>query len=376
MDKKIRILLSGGGTSGHSAPLLSIYNKIIDKFPNCEVYAIGVGSKEETEFLEKIPNYYKIKAGKKQNNIWCNIKESYKFIRGYYQAKTLLKKIKPDIIFSKGGFASFPVVIAARRLKIPFFLHESDIVMGKVNKIMSRWAKKIFVCFPPDFYPFISPEKIVFTGPILREGFGQDGGATNSNYFSFNDSAKGTIFLTGGSQGALNLSRNFLEIADKLLTKYNIIHQAGKHSIDISKQFEEKVPSELKNRYYLKEFFGVRDGFDEMLEAIKSADLIISRAGSTIAELAIEGKAMLLVPWQYSAQNHQEKNAQYLAEKGAAKVILENELDSSLLEKTIVNLMQDENELRRLSKNAKTIFPSNGAEIIVEGISNFLNGLK
>jgi UDP-N-acetylglucosamine--N-acetylmuramyl-(pentapeptide) pyrophosphoryl-undecaprenol N-acetylglucosamine transferase len=240
--------------------------------------------------------------------------------------------------------------------------------MGKVNRYMSNGAKKVFVSYPANFYPCLDREKTIFSGPLLRDCYIEDQVVSGAE-FCFSDNNKPIIFLTGGSQGSLNLSENFIPIIKDLLPNFNIIHQAGKHSIEVSREFQKTLPIESKKGYCLSVFLRIENGKDWFLEAVNAASLVITRAGSTIIELAIKGKPMILVPWKHSAQDHQLKNARFLLEKEAAAVITDDELNPKLLLETILKLFSDDKKmLKQQSRNARKIFPKNGTEKVIEEI--------
>lgn len=368
MKKANTILLVGGGTSGHAAPLYAIYKKLQEKNPDLKIVAVGVGTREERVFLDKIPNYRKISTGKLHRFLTLrNISEALKFIQGFFQSISILLYEKPAIIFSKGGFVAFPLISAAKLLSVPYFQHESDMEMGRANKSMSKRAKKVFVSFPDRFYPNISSRELIFSGPILRPGF-EESKEAEKKYFGFPDDDP-IIFLTGGSQGSLNLSNNFLGIAQDLLNNYNIIHQAGRHSIEVCRQFQKSLSPEKSKKYFLTEFLEIDTEKDRMNESIEVSDLIISRAGSTICELAVKGKPMLLIPWQHSASDHQNKNAKFFSENNAAVVLNEKELSPEKLLEQINNIFSgDRKALNEISVNAQKLFPTNGVDIICEEI--------
>ncbi len=355
-----KILFTGGGTGGHSAPVLTLYEKIIKLDSSLDVYVVGIGTKEERVFFGKIPNYHIISSGKIYRQITLrNVWEMIKLAKGFIQSYFLLKKIKPEVVFSKGGFASLPVLLWARYLKIPYFIHESDAIMGKVNTYLAKDAKAVFVNYPVDLYRN-KTEKFIFSGPFISENFFAK--VPGWEYFGF-ERAKPVIFLTGGSQGSLNLSKNFLAIVKDLLKSFNVIHQAGKHSINLANDFKETLKGDDKKSYHLSEFLRVNNEIDQFSAAIGCSSIVISRAGSTIIELAIKGKPMILVPWKYSAQDHQQKNAEYLLKKEAAVVINEDDLTPDTLKNAIDSLFEDSAKLETLSLKARNIFPTDGVDL-------------
>lgn len=365
--KKNTIILAGGGTGGHAGPVLAVYKELKKHDDSLDIFVVGVGSEEEKKFFDAIPTYKVVRSGKIHRYLTLkNILEVLNFIIGFFQAVFLIMKTQPKVVFSKGGYASLPIVFAAKLFKVPYFIHESDIRMGKVNQIMSKGAKKVFVLYPVDFYTEIKKTNLIQSGPLLREGFAKEK-ESSKKLFGF-DNDKPIIFVTGGSQGSLSLSQNFIGAAKELLRHYNIIHQAGKHSIEIAKKFYDQLDPEMQKSYYAVSFLEIVDGKDMMLEAINVSDLIVTRAGSTIVELAIKKKPMILVPWKHAAQDHQTANADYFVKNDSAVVISDDEITSDKLLNEINELFSNDQKLERLAKNAGKLFPNNGTELIAETI--------
>jgi len=360
-----KILLVGGGSGGHAGPIRAIFDKLkAAAFDS--IIVVGSGTPEEKPFFGNLKEYRVIEAGKMHRYLTLkNVQEGALFLVGFSKAVRLLLAEKPTIIFSKGGFASLPMILAARLLKIPFWQHESDIEMGQTNRMMAKYAKKVFVAYPEKYYPFISKNKIDWSGPILRGGYEKKLKADPAIFGFAGD--KPVILLTGGSQGSLHLSQKFIEALPELLKEYDIIHQAGKHSIEMALEYRNSLSASAKKGYFVTEFLGKAGDCDMMLSAIDTADLVVARAGSTIIELAIKGKPMILVPWKHSAQDHQNKNAQFFAEHQAAQVILDDELSRENIVYAIkACFAEDGKRLTDLAAHAAGLFPDDGAQKIAK----------
>lgn len=370
-----KLLLVGGGTGGHAGPIRALYDQLLKDDPSLDITIIGSGSMEEKHFYQDLKKYSQIKSGKLHRHLTArNIIELPKTIIGFVQSISLLRKIRPDYIFSKGGHVSIPIVRAAHLLKIPYSIHESDIVIGKSNLWLSKKADKVFTCYPKDNYPKTLENKLVQSGPILREGY-EISKTGEKKHFGFPDD-KPVILLTGGSQGSLKISKTFIEIVPKLLNDFNIIHQAGKHSIEISKDFENKLNAEEKKSYYLTEVLSKTGEVDFMSEAIDLSTIVITRAGSTILEIAIKSKPMIMIPWKDAAQNHQDFNAEYFLKNKAALVIKENELNPEKLLKTVIDLWKNKEEQASIVSNTAKLFPKDGVKIIAKEIIDRLEAGK
>lgn len=362
--KKNRILLVGGGSGGHAVPLFHIYEtlKKIDSGLNIKI--IGSGSAVEKSVFGDVPDHLVLHTGKihrriSLNNIWQILVSIY----GFFEAIYLIKKSRPKIIFSKGGFVSVPVLIWAKILKIPYMIHESDIEMGLSNRISANGAKKVFLGFPKKYYPHLDAQKSVYSGQIMS------GNKKISKYdFGFTND-KPTIFFTGGSQGSLPINMAVFRSLQLLLLRFNVIHQTGMAGYTEAIDFRASLPADVRNSYYVTDFFKSSKENDPMMSAIHQSEIIISRAGATtIAEIARFGKPMILVPYQFASANHQLKNAQALEEDGACVIIEDKELGPDLLTSTIIKIFEDKEWSKKLSESAKKFFPDDAAKVICEEI--------
>ncbi|MFA5927373.1 MAG: UDP-N-acetylglucosamine--N-acetylmuramyl-(pentapeptide) pyrophosphoryl-undecaprenol N-acetylglucosamine transferase [Patescibacteria group bacterium] len=363
MTKNKTVVLVGGGTGGHIVPTFELYKKIKQINPGLRIVVVGDGGDIEQNFYSSIPTYQKIMAGKMRRHITLrNIGELIKFIIGFWQSLILIWRERPGLVFSKGGYVSLPIIFSANLFRVPYFVHESDTKIGLANRIGSRCAKKVFVTYSPDIYGHDNKNNLVFSGPIVRSEIKSDIEVDRS-YFGFPDK-RPVIFITGGSLGAMPLNRNVLPALSKLLSSYNIIHQTGDHSVDWVMNHRNALPPELRSHYFVTDFLRIEGGRDRMLESIEAADLVIARAGvTTISELALRGKAMILVPWKYAASDHQYKNSKLLEVADAAVLIKDDDLSPELINRTVDNLFSDSRKrIKELGNNAKRFFPADGLD--------------
>ena len=239
--KKKTILLVGGGTGGHIVPILNIYKKIKQKNPNISIITVGGTTNIDKKLYAGIENHVSLTTGKMHRTFtFNNLIQLFYLIFGFVKSFLILLEYRPDVIFSKAGYVSLPIIFWAKIFKISYFIHESDIVIGKSNQFAASGAKKIFVGFPSDNYPKKLQNKIVYVGQILRSEINDISGHTFD--FGF-DNKRPTIFITGGSQGARNINNMVFNSLDQLLTKYNLIHHVG--NIDYQKAIE--IKSKLNN---------------------------------------------------------------------------------------------------------------------------------
>jgi UDP-N-acetylglucosamine--N-acetylmuramyl-(pentapeptide) pyrophosphoryl-undecaprenol N-acetylglucosamine transferase len=322
----MKILFTGGGTGGHVYPLIAIAREIRTIYPkkNLEFYYAGPSDEFASILLSQEDFIIKtIISGKLRRYFdWQNfIDILFKIPIGVIQSFFLLLAIKPDLVFSKGGSGSIAVTYSARLLKIPVFIHESDVVPGLSNQKTSKWAKKVFTSFPKTEY--FNPEKITLIGnPIRKEILNGDKKRAGE---LFNLTFEKPIFLIiGGSQGAEAINDFVLMVINDLLANYEIIHVTGRENFK-----EESAEAQVIEEKNLDKYYHPIAYLDEekLKHAYKAADLIISRAGSgSIFEIAAAGKPSILVPLPTSAGDHQSKNAYVYAQTGAAEVVEQQNL--------------------------------------------------
>lgn len=363
MKQQKSILLVGGGTGGHLVPVYYLY-KNLKKYSDIRIKVLGSGSDFEKMFFNDNPDYKIITTGKINRTFTLkNISELIKTFYGLFQVLFTFISNKPKIVFSKGGFVSFPVIFWAKLLKIPYFIHESDIEMGLSNKYAAKGALKVFVGFPVDNYK--GNNNLEYSGQIIKDTKSNK----KNNFFDFLEK-KTTIFITGGSQGSLNINKNVVKIVANLLKSYNIIHQTGQNDFEWVKEYRDKLNENLKYNYYITDMLG-REETDMVLEAIEISDLVISRAGAnTIAEIAINKKAMILIPYKHAAGNHQNKNAEFMFSNKGALIIKDDELSPDMLREKINEALANK---ENLGINAYQMLKKDGLKTITNEIIHQIN---
>ena len=326
-----KIVLTGGGTAGHVTANIALIPYL--KKAGYEISYFGSYTGIEKTLIEPLDvTYYGISTGKLRRYFSLdNFKDPFKVMKGYFEAKKYLKSIRPDIIFSKGGFVTVPVIKAAASLKIPCILHESDMTPGLANKLCIPSAKKVCCTFP-ETLNFLPKNKAVFTGaPIRDELF--NGSIENALAFCHFDNNKKILLVMGGSLGAKAINDAIRGILDLLLEDFNIIHLCGKGKLEKS----------LLNKGGYQQFEYVNN---EMKDFLTCADLIISRAGSnSICEFLALKKLNLLIPLSANAsRGDQILNAKSFEKSGYSKVLLEEDVTSESLLAAIKELLQSGEE--------------------------------
>lgn len=361
MPKKI--ILTSGGTAGHIWPILAVAKEI--KKQNSKSKFLFVGSKNGVE-ATLVPQFglkfSGILAGKLRRYwSWENLIDPFKSIIGFFQSILIIIRFKPDIIFAKGGYVSFPVGLAAWVMRKKIIIHESDSVLGLTNKILSIFAKKICVSFPKENYPKKYHQKMIYTGlPVRNEILA---GSKEKIYADFDLNPQVPLILvTGGSQGAHDMNVVIARMLTDILNFTQVIHLTGKLDFTKLKLLRQKLPYRLQSRYRVIDF--VLEGMGDIL---KAADLVISRAGATtIAELAALGKPAILIPLPTAAANHQEKNAEVLRFAHAALIIYQEDLSTKVLIEKIKELLDRPAVLEKLSDNIANFYLKDSAQKIAQ----------
>lgn len=315
-----KIVLTGGGTAGHVTPNIALIPTLQKE--GYEIHYIGSYEGIEKKLIEElnIP-YYGISSGKLRRYIDLkNLSDPFKVIKGLAQARHILGKIKPDVVFSKGGFVSVPVVLAAKSRKIPCIIHESDMTPGLANKICIPCAIRVCTNFP-ETLKYIPAQKSVLTGSPIREQLLRGNKQKGLDFCGFN-TAMPVILVTGGSLGAVAVNNAIREILPQLLNRFQIIHLCGKDKLDTS----------LNNtkRYVQFEYIN-----EELCDLMAASDIIISRAGANaICEILALRKPNILIPLSAKAsRGDQILNAASFEKQGYSIVIQEEDItNKSLLE--------------------------------------------
>ncbi|WP_312458382.1 undecaprenyldiphospho-muramoylpentapeptide beta-N-acetylglucosaminyltransferase [Proteiniclasticum sp.] len=324
-----KIIMTGGGTAGHVVPNLAIMPHL--KKLGYEIKYIGSQNGIEREIIEgkKIP-YFPISSGKLRRYFdWKNFTDPFRVGAGYFQALGILRREKPHLVFSKGGFVSVPVVAAARTLKIPVLAHESDLTPGLANKLALRFVDHLLVTFP-DTLSKVSGKGILVGSPIREELF-QGNRKKALDLCGFTEDKPVLLFM-GGSIGSMKINETVWSVLDQLLENYQIIHLCGKNNIN--PQYKD-----LKG-YRQFEYVG-----EEMKDLLCAADFIVARAGSnSIFEFLALRKPHLLIPLSAaSSRGDQIENAESFEKEGYSMVLREESLTKDTLLMSLNSLYENKN---------------------------------
>ena len=337
---KYKIIMTGGGTAGHVTPNLALVPSLQEE--GFEIKYIGSKDGIEKEIItsNNIP-YYGISSGKLRRYFDIkNFTDPFKVIKGIHEARKILSKEKPDVIFSKGGFVTVPVVIAASMKKIPVIAHESDITPGLANKLASPFCDKLCVTFRESLQ-FVKNNKGVLTGSPIRKEILSGSKAKGKEICGFKND-KDIILIMGGSLGSKVINDNIRKNIDNILKDNNIIHICGKGNVDES----------LKKLDGYKQFEYVSD---ELKHLMQSADYIISRAGAnSIFEFLALKKPTLLIPLSKNAsRGDQILNANSFKKEGFSLVMQEEELQEKGILEGIKMLKESKQDLVKNMNESK-----------------------
>lgn len=364
----MRIVLTSGGTGGHIIPLITVAKKIRERVGQTDtVDFLFIGPKEELEeelmAQAGIPTRG-ILAGKMRRYFSLqNFVDLFKVPVGIIQALWYLLTYMPDAIFSKGGYASLPVVLVGWLYRIPILIHESDSVPGATNALLGKFSTRVAVSYPETEKDFPAAQ-VVLTGNPLREDINQGDPAAARSLFSLIESKK-VIFVYGGSQGAQIINNKILNILPHLLHEYQVIHQTGNKNYEAVVHRAGEIGVKAgREGYHPVAFIG-----PEIKDILAVADLVITRAGAnSLSEIAANGKPAIVIPLEGSANDHQKMNAFLIARTGGCIVFEENNLGENLLMEKIKEIMTNEELRSKLSENIKRFYHPDATEKIADGI--------
>lgn len=367
----MKIIFTGGGSGGHFYPIIAIAESLRDvikeqKLIEPQLYFLAPEPYNEGALYNNGIIFKKITAGKKRMyKSSLNILDSIKTFFGIIGATWTIFWIFPDVIFSKGGYGAFPVVVAARILGIPLIIHESDSAPGRVNAWSGKFAKKIAVSYEDAAKYFDHKDRVAWTGNPVRQEIIMKANEGGHEFLNLNEGLK-TILILGGSLGAKKINEAILDIIPDLLEKYQVVHQTGAQNFkEVKETVEFAVEDErLLARY--KPFPYLND--IAMRTSAGIADLVITRAGSTLFEIANWQIPAIVIPITESNADHQRKNAYAYARAGGGIVIEENNLQSTVLKQEIERILETEELQADMKEGAKHFAKPDAAKTVANAI--------
>lgn len=370
----MKILLIGGGTGGHFYPLIAIaeeLNHIADeeKIANFKLYYMADVPYDQKELDEQFITFIPITAGKMRIYFSLqNIVDFFKTIVGTVGAIFKLFKLYPDVIISKGGYAAFPVLVAARILRIPVIVHESDTVPGRVNKWSGTFARRVALSYP-EAAQYFNEKKVSVTGQPVRKTIAHAATEGAKEFFELDPNIP-TIGVIGGSLGAKVINDTITSLIVELVQHYQVIHQTGQKTFEETKTDAAVLLGDDTKRTRYKVYPFLNDLETKMFGG--AADIVISRAGSMLYEIAAWGKPSIIIPGGSAVfhGDHQRKNAYHYARTGACAVIEETNLTPSVLKNEIDLILSHKDRYDSMVARAKAFYkPDAGRMIAAEAVT-------
>lgn len=353
---KYKIIMTGGGSAGHVTPNLALIPKL--KENNFEIKYIGGKDGIEKNIISNEGiEYYSISTGKLRRYFDIkNFSDPFKVVAGVFQCINIMRKERPNIVFSKGGFVSVPVVISAYLNRIPVISHESDMTPGLANKLSTPYSNKLCVTFPESLKHIKGNKGIVTGTPIRSELF--KGSRNQCLKITGFKGMKPILFIIGGSLGSQIINSNIRNNLEELLKSFDVIHLCGKGNIE----------SSLNNKVGYKQYEYVNE---ELPHFMVGSDVVISRAGAnSIFEILALKKPNILIPLSKKAsRGDQVLNAESFEKRGYSMVIQEEMLKDGFLLESIKKVYKDRDKYIKAMENSKT---KNGTDNIIEVIMNYM----
>lgn len=386
----MRVVLTGGGTGGHLTPLIAVAKALQelperqalpildDGDPPLELLYLGIVTDADRRALEScgIP-YRHIPSGKVRRYVSGAPRTLFDLLclvpLGMLKALWTMFFVMPDVVFSKGGYGSVPVVFASWVYRIPTLLHETDLVPGLSNRRIARYVSAVAVSFRGAETGFPDLQKVFVAGTPLRPAFDALPRQEEARKrFKLHD-RKPVIFVTGGSQGAQRMNTVVLVVIPKLIQEAQILHQVGEKNFSAVSNFLSK---DLRHVPSIEDYHVVGSLTEaDMAASFAAADLVISRAGGTaLAEISAAGKPSILVPLQEAAQDHQWENAYFFREQGAAVVLDEANLTPAVFASTVQRVLGNPQDLRVMSERVKALHHPGAASEIADVLVKMAQG--
>jgi len=368
------IAFTGGGTGGHIYPGLAVADELREIAKNnsiqdLKIFWIGCSNANsmDKKIVEKAGNtidkFYGIPSGKLRRYFsWQNFTDLFRIIGGYFSAKHVLRKLKPAVLFSKGGFVSVPPVLAAKHLGIPVYTHECDFTLGLANRLNFKSAKTMFVSYEETKNRLSEADRkrVVVTGNPVRPVFYNADTAKGKEFLGISNNEKPVLLVLGGSSGARQINEMVYSNLEFLTKNFVVVHQTG--LLNSSKDEEQKLVEKYSD-YKPFEFI-----YSEMPDVVACADVVLSRAGAnSIWETAVLLKPMVLVPLCGSGtRGDQVDNAEFFRQKNAAQVLIGKEANSENLLKCLSEMLSSEVRENYVSELKKMVFEKKPAQMIAE----------
>jgi UDP-N-acetylglucosamine--N-acetylmuramyl-(pentapeptide) pyrophosphoryl-undecaprenol N-acetylglucosamine transferase len=368
----MKILLTGGGSGGHFYPIIAVAESIREiskelKLLDPKIYYMAPEPYDKRALFDNQIIFRRNTAGKRRTyfSFW-NFVDLFKIAIGIVISIGKIFLIFPDVVFAKGGYVSFPVLVAARFFGIPVVIHESDSVPGRVNIWAGKFAKKIAISYP-EATKYFPKEKTALTGNPIRKELIKSAKSGAKQFLELEEGIP-VLLILGGSQGAEKINEAVLSALPRLLKTYQVIHQTGIKNIEYVKGTANVVlkDNSLRSRYKPFAYLDIL----AMKMSAGATDLIISRSGSSIFEIALWGIPSILIPIPESVSRDQRTNAFVYSSTGAAVVIEERNLTPNVLASEVDRILSDQALIESMKKSAETFAYADAGRKIANQIIN------
>ena len=370
----MRVIIAAAGTAGHINPGLAIANEIKKQEKDSKIIFIGTTRGLENDLVPRAG--YELKTidayGLSKKISIDNFKKMYKTLKGFGEAKKIIKEFKPDVVIGTGGYICGATIMAAHKLGIPTLLHESNAFPGKAVKMLAKSTNTILVSFEDAISRIKNAKNIVYTGTpvkIKKQNYTIEQKKNKLDEIKLKID-KPSVLIFGGSQGAKKINDSILEIIQNGLNKnYQVIWATGPKQYDVIKEELDKIKKNINRIDGMK----IMPYIYNMEEMMNVADLIVARAGAmTVTEIANLGKPSILIPLPNVSHNHQLYNAKVLEKIGAATIILNEDLTGQKLNSAIENIVLDKEKMLDMGRNALKVSVSNVEEKIYNEIKRLV----
>ncbi len=372
----MKVLISGGGTGGHINPALAIAGMIREKYPDSEIEYVGTKRGLETKLVPR--EGYKLHTvkvrGFSRSLSPVNIDAAIKAVTSVWEAKKIIKNFNPDIVIGTGGYVCWPVLKAAAKMGIPTAVHEQNAVVGMTVRMLSKYVDKVMISFEESRELFDCPEKLVLTGNPIKPEMLRASYEASRKKLGIQDNVP-LILSYGGSLGAAKVNENAIELIKNFSENSDAyhIHATGRGAWEEIKKDLLARGYKDNGDYVTKGRVTVREYIYNMPELLAASDIVISRAGAmTIAELAVMGKAAILIPSPNVTNNHQYKNAAVLEKAGGAVLIEEKDLSPEKLCSVLKELIGDRSRIDSLKENIRQYAVTDSLERVEKVIKELL----
>lgn len=360
----MKIIISGGGTGGHIYPAIAIAQKLEENIKNTEILYVGIKGGPEEKIANKYGYEFRPIEGmgiprKLNKKFFRSLRTN---MRGFKNARKIIKEFKPDIAIGTGGYVCGPIIFQAANAHVPTIIHESNSYPGITSKFLSNKVDALCVSYNEAIKHFKNKDKIIVTGNPVRNNF--------TNEFIDEDldnlgikKDRPVVFSFGGSNGSYAMNEAVKEMADKLDGSFYLLHQTGRGNFD-------NFMKDLPENPYLKTFAYI-DNID-LFYAV--SDLVIASSGAmSLAEISAVGKPSILIPKAYTTENHQQYNAETYVENGAALMILEKDLNADVLYENIISIISDEEKLHEMGEASSKLRQDKASDAILDLVLRLTN---